>query len=60
MISDLRYSKPETRLAFSDIVMGGALRGKGMPSFADWLDQENLAAIRAYLDQRTAETAAIP
>jgi quinohemoprotein ethanol dehydrogenase len=55
VISDLRYLPAETHGAFPDIVLRGTLVGKGMPSFAQWLEEEDVEAIRAYVLARAAE-----
>jgi quinohemoprotein ethanol dehydrogenase len=46
-VPDLRYSSTEIHETWNDIVIGGAKRANGMPSFD--LDLEDAQAIRAYL-----------
>jgi quinohemoprotein ethanol dehydrogenase len=55
-MKDLRKSSPETRAAFSDIVLKGALRGNGMPDFAAYLSEADVAKIRTYLDHRAEDS----
>jgi quinohemoprotein ethanol dehydrogenase len=54
VIKDIRTSAPEIYDALPDIVIRGALRGKGMPRFGDWLGEDDVQAIRAYLLSRRA------
>ncbi len=49
VLPDLRKSQPEIQAAFKDIVLKGIFTGKGMPSFAQWLDEEDVEQIQAYL-----------
>jgi PQQ-dependent dehydrogenase (methanol/ethanol family) len=52
---DLRYSQPATFDRYDQIVMGGALATRGMPSFAGFINEAELAAIKTYvLTQRSA------
>jgi PQQ-dependent dehydrogenase (methanol/ethanol family) len=54
---DLRYSQPAAFDRYDQIVMGGALAARGMPSFAGFINEAELAAIRNYvLTQRAALT----
>ncbi len=55
VIPDVRYLTTEKHQAFNDIVLRGALRGLGMPSFDAWLDEDGAEAIRAYILSRAAE-----
>jgi quinohemoprotein ethanol dehydrogenase len=55
-MKDLRKSSPETKSAFADIVLRGALRGAGMPQFSDYLTEADVVKLRAYLDHRAEET----
>ena len=48
-IPDLRYSDPSIYDAYDDIVLEGILKDNGMASFADALDTEKVAAIKAYV-----------
>ncbi len=50
--ADLRHMAPETHAAFKEIVLGGAMAGAGMASFADVLSEDDVEAIHAYLIQR--------
>jgi len=50
---DLRHISNETRDNLEEIVLHGALAGRGMPNFSDMLNAEDVAAIRAYLIKRT-------
>jgi mono/diheme cytochrome c family protein len=53
LIPDLRGSALiHDQAAFDNVVLGGALRDKGMASFASELDAEKSAAIRAYVIQQ--------
>jgi len=54
VIKDLRTSDPATYDAIGDIVVRGIYRGKGMPRFGDWLDDDDALDIRAYLLSRRA------
>jgi quinohemoprotein ethanol dehydrogenase len=49
---DLRFIAPAMREAFSDVVLGGSLRTRGMPTFADILEPAQLEPIRLYLANR--------
>jgi PQQ-dependent dehydrogenase (methanol/ethanol family) len=55
VLPDLRYSTPETLADIEAIVLGGARADRGMPSFGQVLDPEEVAAIRTYLLSRRAE-----
>ena len=55
---DLRYTSLLGSDAFYAVVLGGALKGQGMVSFAKVLTQEQAASIRAYLIQRANDTKA--
>jgi mono/diheme cytochrome c family protein len=46
---DLRYSQPATFDRYDQIVFGGALAARGMPSFKASVTDSELAAIRAYV-----------
>jgi PQQ-dependent dehydrogenase (methanol/ethanol family) len=48
-LPDLRYMAPETHSAFDAIVRGGAFVGKGMPGFAEVLDEAQTRAVHAYV-----------
>lgn len=51
---DLRYSQAITFDRYDQIVMGGALAARGMPSFKQALMDNELAAIKAYVLTRRA------
>ena len=55
-MKDLRKISPDTRAALSDIVLKGALRGNGMPDFAQYLGEAEVAKLRTYLDHRAEES----
>jgi quinohemoprotein ethanol dehydrogenase len=59
-MKDLRKSSPETKAAFADIVLRGALRGAGMPQFSEYLSEDDVVKLRAYLDHRAEETGVSP
>lgn len=48
-LPDLRRIAPNVHAGFEQIVLGGLFRERGMPSFADRLTAEDVAAIQAYL-----------
>jgi quinohemoprotein ethanol dehydrogenase len=52
VLADLRRSDPKVYAILPDVVLRGAYRGKGMPSFEKWLGADDVAAIRAYLVSR--------
>jgi quinohemoprotein ethanol dehydrogenase len=54
-LKDLRFMSSETRAQFRDIVIGGALKDKGMVGFADILTNEDADAVHAYLIARANE-----
>jgi PQQ-dependent dehydrogenase (methanol/ethanol family) len=49
LVPDLRMMSAERHQAFEDIVLRGALRGTGMPSFEGMLTPEEVASVRAYV-----------
>jgi PQQ-dependent dehydrogenase (methanol/ethanol family) len=51
---DLRYSQPATFDRYDQIVMGGALANRGMPSFKQTVMENELAAIKAYVLRQRA------
>jgi quinohemoprotein ethanol dehydrogenase len=55
VLADLRRSDPKVYAILPDVVLGGAYRGKGMPSFEKWLGVDDVAALRAYLVSRRNE-----
>ncbi len=55
LVPDLRYLSPDKRTIFEYIVVDGAFRELGMPSFGDVLTKEDARAIHAYLLQRSYE-----
>ena len=54
-IKDLRHMTPETHGKFKDIVLGGIYVDKGMASFADLLNEQQVEDIHAYLIARANE-----
>jgi quinohemoprotein ethanol dehydrogenase len=58
VVPDLRYASPETHAQFADIVLGGIRAHRGMASFADVLDADDVRAIQAYVIHRARETKA--
>jgi PQQ-dependent dehydrogenase (methanol/ethanol family) len=54
VLPDLRLASAEIYDQLAGIVLGGSLRGKGMPAFAEWLGEDDLRAIRSYLLSRRA------
>ena len=55
VIKDLRHMTAETHEKFDDIVLGGTLADKGMGSFADMLDRDQVEIIHTYLIYRANE-----
>jgi PQQ-dependent dehydrogenase (methanol/ethanol family) len=55
VLADLRKSSPEVQAAFGDIVLKGIFTGKGMPSFSQWLSEDDVAALQRYV-RHQAET----
>ena len=53
---DLRYSTPEVKSVFADIVLRGSFRGKGMPSFEKFLSEADVRKIQTYLAQRAKDS----
>ena len=56
VIPDLRYSGALKSDSWFDIVLNGALKDQGMASFADALNHDQAAAIRAYVIARANES----
>ena len=52
IVPDLRYSDESVHNLWSEIVLGGLLKGNGMPSFDGLLNEEDAQAVRAYVLQR--------
>ncbi|MFN3626965.1 MAG: c-type cytochrome, partial [Parvibaculum sp.] len=52
---DLRRMNENVRAMFDDIVRGGALSANGMASFADHLSEEDVKAIKSYIQKRALE-----
>jgi quinohemoprotein ethanol dehydrogenase len=57
-VADLRYATPQVHERWSAIVLGGVYLSKGMPSFADRIDDAGARAIQQYVLSRA--TAASP
>lgn len=49
VLPDLRYASPETFATWDAIVLGGSLRGNGMPNFAATLSKEDSDAVMAFV-----------
>ncbi len=49
VIPDLRHMPAAKYMAFREIVLDGILKDRGMPLFGDVLEEEDAAAIRAYV-----------
>jgi quinohemoprotein ethanol dehydrogenase len=49
LVPDLRMMSTERHAAFDDIVLRGALRGTGMPSFGEMLTAAEVEPLRAYI-----------
>ena len=54
-VKDLRHLTAESHAQFLDLVLGGARKEKGMPSFKDVLTPEQAQAIHAYVINRAQE-----
>jgi quinohemoprotein ethanol dehydrogenase len=54
VLPDLRRSDPEVYDQLADVVLRGAYLARGMPAFADYLGDEDVEAIRAYVLTRRA------
>ena len=48
-VPDLRRMTPEKYTVFSEVVRGGALLASGMPVFGEWLTEDELPALKAYI-----------
>ncbi|MBI3785858.1 MAG: PQQ-dependent dehydrogenase, methanol/ethanol family [Deltaproteobacteria bacterium] len=57
VLPDLRYVAPAVQASINSIVLDGALRGNGMPAFRDVMNEDDVAAILAYVQQRAADAA---
>jgi mono/diheme cytochrome c family protein len=57
-VPDLRYASAVVHQQFSAIVLGGSRESRGMPSFKDLLNRDQVRAIQAYVLSRAA--ASIP
>jgi quinohemoprotein ethanol dehydrogenase len=55
LIPDLRRASAETLNALKDIVLGGALAPRGMPSFGDALTEKDVENLKAYILLRANE-----
>jgi len=49
VVPDLKYLSPEKHAAFQQIVLDGALLGKGMPRFDDLIAPEDIPALQGYI-----------
>ena len=52
LLPDLRYADRSVHAAWNDIVIGGALQGQGMRSWAEVLTADDALAIQAYVIQQ--------
>jgi quinohemoprotein ethanol dehydrogenase len=52
---DLRRMNENVRAMFDEIVRGGILSDNGMASFADHLSEEDVQAIKSYIQKRALE-----
>ncbi len=53
---DLRYSPIATTDAIYDVVLGGALKSRGMISFEQVLTRDQVTSVRSYIVKRAQET----
>jgi quinohemoprotein ethanol dehydrogenase len=49
VLPDLRYSSPDVFARYKEIVIDGELKDVGMASFADYLKENDVKAIQAYV-----------
>jgi quinohemoprotein ethanol dehydrogenase len=56
-LPDLRYASAEVHKEFAAIVLGGSREARGMPSFKDVLNADQVRAIQAYVLSRAEESA---
>jgi len=59
-LPDLRHSSEAVHESWDSIVLGGALAGRGMASFADRLDTADAKAIQAFVLERSFAANSIP
>ena len=52
VLPDLRHMQSGKHLVFEDIVLGGILKDRGMVSFSDVMNQDDVAAIQQYVIQQ--------
>ncbi|MGQ0736266.1 MAG: hypothetical protein ACT4QD_21755 [Acidobacteriota bacterium] len=57
LILDLRYSQAAMFDRYAEIVIGGSLAARGMPSFKQSVSEADLAASRGYVLSRRAQIA---
>jgi len=57
LVPDLRYSNASMHQMFQQVVLGGALRQFGMPSFSDDLTPAQVRSIEGYVLNRAQESA---
>jgi quinohemoprotein ethanol dehydrogenase len=55
VVPDLRYMSDDRHEAFESIVLGGALRGNGMPSFSEFLTSDDLPGVQGYIISRAQD-----
>ena len=59
-VPDLRYATAAIHAQFETIVIGGALKPLGMPSFEDKLTRDQLRLIQAYILSRAQAASEVP
>jgi PQQ-dependent dehydrogenase (methanol/ethanol family) len=52
VLTDLRFSKPPVFKDYQRIVLEGSYSSEGMPSFKQWLNVDDVEAIRSYILKR--------
>jgi quinohemoprotein ethanol dehydrogenase len=55
---DLRYSSSQTFDKYAEIILEGKRSSQGMPSFKQWLNADDVEAIRAFVLKRRSELSA--
>ena len=56
-LPDLRYTSAQVHKQFPQIVLGGALESRGMPSFKDVLNEKKVREIEAFVLSRAEQSA---
>jgi quinohemoprotein ethanol dehydrogenase len=57
LVPDLRYTNASMHQMFQQVVLGGALRQFGMPSFSEDLTAAQVRSIEGYVLSRAQESA---